>query len=74
MKISYNLVVADGFEFVHHKYWPTPVGDQTHINALDIEFTPTSGDNMKDADKALNDYIKANYPNKDYRILYWSWC
>jgi len=39
---------------------------------IDLEFNQT-GDAMKDAEKALDKYIKKNYPTKEYKIYYWWW-
>lgn len=78
MKILFQVQVADSFMYpkddgmTNSHLWPVPVGKSQELD-IDIEFEPTSGDNLKDAEDALEGYMKKNYPNKDYKIYYWWW-
>jgi hypothetical protein len=76
-KITFEVIVADGFTFpeddgvTNMHLWPVPTGKQAHIN-IDLEFEQVK-DAMKDAETALDIYIKKNYPRKEYKIYYWWW-
>lgn len=74
LKIFYDVLIADSFETRYFPLpFPVPVGNQIYFAGLEINFEPKSGDNMKDADAALDEYIKKNYPDKEYKIYYWTW-
>lgn len=78
MKIRFEVIIADGFTFpepdgmTNLHLWPVAVGRHESLD-IDIEFEPSGKDNMKDAEQALDEYVKRNYPNKDYKIYYWWW-
>lgn len=73
MKIQYDVVIADGFHIRYYPLpWPVADGDQEYTS-IEIDFVPTSGDDLKDADAALDVYMKKNYPSKEYKIYYWWW-
>lgn len=71
-KINFEVVIADSFHLEFNGKWPVPDGKSETLS-VDIEFEPSTGDAMKDAENALDEYMKKNYPNKDYRIYYWWW-
>ena len=77
-KISFDVIIADSFYFppddgetlLH--LGPVSIGGPG-LESIDLEFQPSSGDNMKDAEQALDEYMKKNHPNMDYKIYYWWW-
>lgn len=71
-KIEFEVTIADGFRLEFGGKWPVPDGEWETL-VIPIEFEPSGGDVMKDAEKALDLYMKKEYPAKDYRIYYWDW-
>lgn len=77
-KITFDVQIADGFTYPENDgvtnlhLWPVPVGKNESIS-IDIEFEPSGGDVMKDAEQALDRHIKNKYPHKEYKIYYWWW-
>ena len=77
-KISFDVIIADTFYFpaddkktlLH--LWPLASGTR-ELESVDLEFEPSSGNEMNDAFAALDEYMKKNHPNKDYKIYYWWW-
>ena len=70
MKIIYSVAIEDGFH-IENRWYVSNNPLQT-IN-VKIEFEPHSGNNMNDANSALGEYMKTNYPDYDYKIYYWEW-
>lgn len=77
-KILFEIQIADGFTFSEDNgitnlhLWPIPVGKSQEID-VEIEFEPSGGDVMNEAEQALDEYMKRKYPNKEYKIYYWWW-
>lgn len=77
-KITFLVVVADYFTNpepdggTHIHLWPVAKGESSEMD-IDIEFEPSGGDVMREAEQALEKYMKENYPNKKYKIYYWDW-
>ncbi len=77
-KITFEVEIADGFTHppkeagTNLHLWPVAVGKSKVIDVY-LEFEPSSGDNMKDAESALDAYMKRKYKGKQYKIFYWWW-
>jgi hypothetical protein len=73
IKIVFDIIVASEFHPVLENRWR--VTDDQNIVYLHPVFTfPNCGDgNMKYAEKLLDEWVKENYPDKEYLIYYWWW-
>lgn len=78
MKITFEVGTSrKGFYFTEPNdidnthLWPK--ADDLRIFNVELEFEQTSNDVMKEAETVLDDYMKKNYPNEEYKIYYWWW-
>lgn len=77
-KIKFEIIIADGFTYpeddgkTNLHLWPVATGKQESVD-IDIEFESRGGDSLKEAEQLLDNYIKKQYPNKEYKIYYWWW-
>lgn len=75
-KMHYVVTLADYFEYfkpyVFGYGYDVPRGTTIWFSDLVIEFEERTSDIVKDADEELDKYIKENYPDKQYRIYYWT--
>lgn len=79
-KISFDVGVANSFSYSspngidNTHLWPIGSPDFVSIYGIEIEFEWINEKNiMRDAEAALDVYMKDNYPNKEYKIYYWNW-
>jgi hypothetical protein len=81
VKIRYDVGIANDFD--ESSRWPVSIGDLALVHP-EFEFDdlmpkgrkPNYNEwmaNMRHADKLLDEYMKATYPDKKYKIYYWWW-
>lgn len=77
-KILFEVMIADGFTYppddgkTNLHLWPISVGRSQELD-IELEINPRGGELMKEAEEDLDNYMKKNYPDKEYKIYYWWW-
>lgn len=72
IRIQYEIYVGVFSESSGIFSWPVPAQESVKLEPV-FEFQDTNEKNMETADRLLDEWVKREYPGKDYKIYYWWW-